>query len=538
MSKSCGLKTKMLMKKLAAKNKIAIIFFLIVVLGAFLRIYDFDNLARFNADQARDARIVDKMLEGAEFPLLGPNAGGTEFKLGPAFYYLEYFSALVFGKNPAGMAFIAVVLGTLSVPLLFVFLMFYFSPNFSLVLTFFYAISFYAVKYSRFAWNPNIIPFFMLSFLIVILKIIDDKKPLFWNIIAGVIMGIGTQLHTLLIFFMPALFLFAHFYLIFVKKTKVRINCVFLAFFIVIIFNSPLFLYDIRNNNENQMAFWSGFNKKTGNDLTVSESFFQTGQFFAQGNFYVLAGYEPKNWMNARKLISARDFSEIAIAASAVLFSFFSLILIVKSILKEKNEKRKIFLELIAIILVLFAVIFGTLSDELNIRFFVAFVFLPFVLLGIIMKYAKEKTDKKFFYTGAILMAVILTFYNLKTYKNTYDLENFSGKNSAYGGISLMEARDISKFMSEIRQNNEQKDRNFYFRSFEFERSVEYFNKKNGFSFLKHEESKENARRGDIIFWIAKNKNIEKITEEKENSFSLAASREIGRFAVLVLIKK
>ncbi|KKQ80045.1 MAG: hypothetical protein UT03_C0034G0001, partial [Candidatus Moranbacteria bacterium GW2011_GWD2_38_7] len=102
------------------KNNVQIILFLIILLGAYLRLNDFSNLARFNADQVRDAKIVDAMLEG-EFPLLGPKAGGTAFKLGPAFYYLEYFSGAIFGSTPGGIALFIPIFSIASIFLFYLF---------------------------------------------------------------------------------------------------------------------------------------------------------------------------------------------------------------------------------------------------------------------------------------------------------------------------------------------------------------------------------------------------------------------------------
>ena len=93
------------------------------------------------------------MIEKNDFPLLGPKAGGTKFNLGPAFYYMEYLSALIFGNNPAGIATFIVILSILSIPLFYYFFRFFFQRNICLILTFLYAISFYAIKYSKFAFR-------------------------------------------------------------------------------------------------------------------------------------------------------------------------------------------------------------------------------------------------------------------------------------------------------------------------------------------------------------------------------------------------
>ncbi|KKP72503.1 MAG: hypothetical protein UR65_C0014G0016 [Candidatus Moranbacteria bacterium GW2011_GWE2_35_164] len=86
-------------------TKSILILVIIIVIGAFLRLYDFNDLLRFNNDQVRDAQIIDAMHSGENFPLFGPKAGGTKFNLGGAFYYLEYLSGAIFGFSPAGIAF-------------------------------------------------------------------------------------------------------------------------------------------------------------------------------------------------------------------------------------------------------------------------------------------------------------------------------------------------------------------------------------------------------------------------------------------------
>ena len=75
----------------------ALILGAVFVAGIFIRTYHYHDWLRMNADQARDAALVSRTVEGIDpLPLLGPKAGGTEFKLGPAFYWFEAASAKVF----------------------------------------------------------------------------------------------------------------------------------------------------------------------------------------------------------------------------------------------------------------------------------------------------------------------------------------------------------------------------------------------------------------------------------------------------------
>ena len=73
--------------KFTKANKGNIILLLIILFGAFLRLYNFEELLRFNNDQVRDIQIVEQIKNGEPI-YLGPKAGGTKFNLGPAFYYL------------------------------------------------------------------------------------------------------------------------------------------------------------------------------------------------------------------------------------------------------------------------------------------------------------------------------------------------------------------------------------------------------------------------------------------------------------------
>lgn len=140
----------------------------IFIIGIFLRTFYFHDWLRFNADQSRDAGIVSDVVEGkTSAPLLGPKAGGTEFRLGSAFYIFQIASASLFGNRPDAMAYPDLISSLLAIPLLYAFLRLYFERKTALFLTALFAVSFYGVKYSRFAWNPNSLPFWTLLFFLL-----------------------------------------------------------------------------------------------------------------------------------------------------------------------------------------------------------------------------------------------------------------------------------------------------------------------------------------------------------------------------------
>ena len=83
-------------KKLNLTKKTSLILATIVLLGFIFRAYNFSEWLRFNMDQSRDVILIEKMISENTLPELGPSAGGTFFKLGPAFYYFQLISAKIF----------------------------------------------------------------------------------------------------------------------------------------------------------------------------------------------------------------------------------------------------------------------------------------------------------------------------------------------------------------------------------------------------------------------------------------------------------
>ncbi|MGB5019107.1 MAG: glycosyltransferase family 39 protein, partial [Candidatus Moraniibacteriota bacterium] len=199
---------KTLLISLSERKWGILIFCCILVVGIFLRTYEFHDFLRFNADQSRDAGVVSSYIEGeAPLPLLGPKAGGTDFRVGPVFYYFQIASAKLFGNVPTVMAYPDLLFSILAIPLLFFFLRKYFDTRTALLLVAIFAVSAYAVKYSRFAWNPNSLPFWSILFLSGLHEMMIAKGRRYWQwvILTGTAFGVGIQLHTLSLLFFPIL---------------------------------------------------------------------------------------------------------------------------------------------------------------------------------------------------------------------------------------------------------------------------------------------------------------------------------------------
>lgn len=486
---------KFLISKVTNKN--FIILLSIILIGAFLRLYNFEELLRFNNDQVRDIQIVEQIKNG-ETIFLGPKAGGTKFNLGPAFYYLEYLSGLIFGFSPSGVAFFIPILSILSIYLFYLLFKKIFSTKISLGLTFLYAISFYAIKYSHFAWNPNILPFFILAFLLLISKISEGENNHKNFSLLGIIIGIGIQLHTTLLILMPLFtgLVFIYFYF---KKIKFDFKNILLLSAVILIPNS-LFIYgDFLNNWDNAREFIAGTETKTDGKSSIFKNFFSTIQFFLQGFAYHLTGMEPqKNWINIVKLIKSKNINEILLFLLSISTFVSGTYLLVKNRLKFINNFT--LLSLVTYTILVFS-IFLPLGDDLNIRFFIVLQFLPYLLLGLIFLAIKNiPILKKTTLIVVLAIASLLFISNIIIFSKTYNLDNYSAPESAYGGISCGELRDICNNIKIVATKNNLEEI-YLIKGFEYKNSLEYACKKQNLdiTFVSEEDSIRYPMTFDIL---------------------------------------
>lgn len=521
------------------RHRYILLFIAIILIGAFFRFNDFGELARFNNDQVRDAKVVDEMFSG-HFPLLGPKAGGTTFHLGPAFYYLEYFSGLIFGNTPSGIALIIPLFSVASIGLFFLFFRSYFSPALTLGLSLLYALSFYNIRYSRFAWNPNLIPFFLLAFLVLLQQIFlrSGKKNLFWYYaLLGVVMGLGMQLHTTLFLLMPILFVLVHIFLYSQRKIFAWQH-ILLSLSIIFLAHLPFFFSDIQNNGENITAFLSGTEKKTEKNISLAQNLLLDVRFFLEGNTYALTGIEPqKNWLAPVKLFKSQHFQEIILFFFGIGFFLVGSFFAIKRLrLTQKSSlltKKQSFLWLILATSGLLFLLFLPIAEELSVRFFIVINFLPFLFLGFCVEYLlrifkKHSRFKKILIGTLFALFIIINGYS---YFQVYNLNHYTARESAYGGISLGEATRIAE--SILNTHTTSPDAKLFLAPFAFKRSIEYLTDKKNVPLKNFSPQKvdENSR----VFVITATADREKRFAEYVCCYTVIKEERFGRFILFTL---
>ncbi len=402
---------------------------LIFTLGFFLRTYHFSDWLHFEIDQTYDTILVSQGIEKgiANLPLLGPTAGGGRaLRLGPAFYYLEYLSARIFGNTPTGHAMLILITSLLAIPLFYLFLKKYFSTTISLLLLTIFSSSTYLVLYSRFSWSPNILPFFIILSFYFLLKSINrnEKKRDWWFLASVLSIAIITQIHFNAFFVVPPIVVF----FLILKKPKFKIKTWLGAIAIFLIIYSPMIVNDLKTNGENLKFFEKKFTRTTRVNKHLGKILVRDIRFNALESLLVLTGQDEingkaqaRNQINHLKdlLINGRILQILSI-----LIFFLAIYLLFRKTYFEKNENKKSFLQLISIWLGFsFFYYLALLHSGYRFypRFFLLNTPLAFILLGLVFESIYPKKDRRQLVI-IILISLTLVLLNLtelsKIFKN------------------------------------------------------------------------------------------------------------------------
>ncbi|MEI7749547.1 MAG: glycosyltransferase family 39 protein [Candidatus Moraniibacteriota bacterium] len=382
----------------------------IVAVGAFLRTYRLHDWLEFRGDQMRDATIVSQVVDkGEAWPLMGPymnHTGDTEessFHLGPIYYYFQITAAKIFGNRPDVLAYPDVLFSILSLPLLYLLLRICLGENLSLGIVGLYAISPYIIHYSRYAWSSNPIPFLVLLFLYSLWKFLNDteKAGWFWVVCIGFALGVGFQIHAILMILFPAIAGLVFLYSMWKHpKTWTRWAAILAVFLIL---NSSQILSEYETGMNNTKTFINYFlrNKSAavpkGDRLTPFEN--DLSCHFA-ANFFFLTSYgedkcsyeysnivAPDRKVGADKVLKT-ETDRLRLIVS-LLFSLAGYALLVFRARKETDAKRKNFLVLTSLYATLgFCVMIPLSSDVFNdLRYYTFELFIPFLLFGLVVEH-------------------------------------------------------------------------------------------------------------------------------------------------------
>ncbi len=521
---------KSFLEKVKTIPRIWWILLAVLIVGVFLRSYKHHDWLRFNADQGRDSAIVSNVAGGtAQWPLLGPKAGGTEFRLGPAFYYFEIASAKIFGNYPDKMAYPDLLTSILCIPLLFFFLRKYFDKYTALSMSAIFAVSAYAIRYARFAWNPNSTPFWTILFLYALHEVVSEKnnRKFLWATLAGIAIGVGVQLHTTLFVILPiiAVAIFLYFSL---KNRKV-LKYFFVILAVSLLINAPQLVSEYQTKGDNAKAFFGGLKTKNQAESSTLNNAIHGTSCWIQGNLDILSGYEISDTCSFDPRSSAEDTLAFLFGAVVVVGGT---ILGTRYFLKETDADRKSFLGIIFAFTGITYLIFLKMAFELSVRFYLILIFLPFALLGFWIQFFRKKFGVWYVYILLIATTPFIIsnlFFVQKSFTALANYGNIGG--GSVDVVILKEAEVFSQFI--ISNSNDFKDvyiggdGKFLFKGY---KPIRYLV---GRSNIDLKMADKDTQLSDQYFYVASLQRKEKMLNDK--NIRVLRYKDFGNFSMLLV---
>jgi len=266
---------------IVAKNWILVV---VVLVGIFLRFYRLEGFVTFLGDQGRDAIIIKRIITGEHFPAIGAPTSVGQVYLGPFYYYFIAPWLLLFKFQPIGLAFGVAVYSSFYLLVNYFIVKELFNKRISLISTLFLSFSSVLIDFSRFSWNPNLLPLFVLLTIYFAIKSLQTNK---WHyfFLLGAFLSFSIQLHYLALFLIPAIgiIFLSSLYKKSVKQLISQFHNFLISVLSFIIFSSPLIIFDLRHNFLNSKLFLALFKSSGTSFASKINSFFDSFYYL---NFY------------------------------------------------------------------------------------------------------------------------------------------------------------------------------------------------------------------------------------------------------------
>lgn len=543
------------MLKFSAKQLTIFALVAIVLIGLALRTYHFSDWIHFELDQARDARVVDRALEGdvLDLPLLGPKAGGTFLRLGPGFYWLEYVGALVFGGSVVGGAAMVALFSLLAIPLFYLMTKRLFPPAFTLALTLLFATSAFLVLYGRFAWNPNFIPFFTLLGFYALLRAVDheESKKGWWLVLSAFALGMATHMHFLAFLALPTI---AVLFLLF-RRPRIALKFWAGALVVVFLLYLPMMLNEVATGGLNTEEFIGALSEKsTKEDHSLIEKTLRDASEFGLHAIVVLTGFERATFpvfvweggVLGYACDSKCDLGKWYGLAGVLLLGLSVLLLTWRFFRGEAGHRRDVLLLMLLWFSVTF-VLFLPLSYGIAPRFFLLNAPLFFLLLGLLAQGVGQlvflgRSGGRHVAVGLILLCVAL---NLHFLSNRFDELGRAGSEAVKSApdrilkerirVTLKQQNDIIDFLE--RRSREQNVPIYMWSEPQHRRALKYLMEKRGiendvlgFSSI--------YRQGAYFLILRAQSDLDDAKEKYLADYTFVGRTDFGTLVILELVPK
>ncbi len=266
-------------------------------MGIFLRFYKLTGFATFLGDQGRDAIVVKRILTLEHLPAIGAPTSVGQVYLGPFYYYFIAPWLALFNLNPIGLVVGAAFFSCLYLLINYLIVKELFNNKVALISTILLSFSSVLIDFSRFSWNPNLLPLFTLLTVYFVIKSLKTNKWYYFALF-GAFLSFDIQLHYLALFLIPPIGI-----LIFNKyrqgialslqknitiKQLISQSLNFLISVSAFLFFSfPLIIFDLRHQFLNTKNFIALFQSSGTSFLTKINSFFDSFYFLNLYSFHI-----------------------------------------------------------------------------------------------------------------------------------------------------------------------------------------------------------------------------------------------------------
>jgi len=541
-------------------KRVLIILICIICLGGFLRFYNTSKWMHYELDQVRDYKVVHTAVkQGISYlPLQGPRAAGsvtiadnpdklgyggkTTLRLGPLFYYIEYISAILFGDTPYGSIVLIIFLSVASIVLFYLLINIFFSEKISLGLTTVFTSSLFFISYSRFSWNPNLIPFFSLLSLYSLLKAMNPKAKSkkergWWLILCSGSFAFLSNMHFLaLIAFGGIIFIT----ILFIRP-KISIKFWLASALVFCALNTPLIINDFKTNGENSKAFLSSILNSNKKEHSIFEKITREALVFSRYNWISITGFQRAEipMIKRNSLVCDKNCKEgLTSGLISLIILIFGFFMSFYLYLNSKEAQKKNFLIIVLVWSIISFVLYLPLSYDFSGRFFLIFAPVSLIFVGIIL-YTINDIKYGTILVNAILFSLIVsnlwfTFeYFLELKQSSVNI-NFDNRRDYILGektrITYMQISDVFDYMIEKQQKNNFPI--FLHGQSEFERVFRKFNYEKNVLRRLPKELKPLYRNANYFLIIRTQSDFEKVFAKYIKAFDIIEKRSFGTITI------
>ena len=362
-------------------------FVLIFIAAAFLRLYNLDKTFMFLGDQGRDAIVIKRIISFEHFPAIGPTSSVGGAFLGPFYYYLMAPFLFIFNLNPFGLAFGVSILSLFGILISYLIIKKIIGKGTAIFFSILVSFSAVNINFSRFSWNPNLLPLFSFLSLYFLYCGIFSKRKKLCMVLFGSFLGFSLQLHYLALTLLVTaiVFLLATFFL---WREKLGYKNVALSFSGLFVSLLPLVLFDLKNRFINIKSLFKIFTNQS--TKVVGKPSYAIRVLNTNGVFW-------------------SDFFQAHLSRT---ISFIILIILLSAVItlmrrSNKSNKKNAFVFLNILNIIVFVLLFAVFFVVRHPHYYLLIYYSVFLLIAVVF----DELLKLNRYFGLVIIVIFLSLY-------------------------------------------------------------------------------------------------------------------------------